>query len=508
MSAQRSAPQAANLRGAKNPGQEVPHQATAVPTAPRPTIRAQSIRVRTATLDADEHAHYRDERIKLRRALIDRFGYGEVPAELFEDVDDLVLTAIETGQSPRHDDVIGELAEQAEEHAVAAEVRKIRRREEARRRVDAATSSSDPLPHPVTLTRLLDEPAPEQPWRIHGLWPADARVNIVAAPKAGKTTLLTNVIRSLVDGQPFLGTHPTAPVPHGPDRPAVVVFDFEMTRHQLQDWYRAQRITATDGVVIVPLHGYASGFNFLNPTVRDDLVTQYAGAHTYVLDPVSPVLSALGMEENSNADVQRFLSEWDTFVRLLGGRESAVVVHAGHNVERARGASAFLGSGAAIWTLVRDGEETTAPRYIKATGRDVDLPETAVTYDTVTRRLVATGGNRQQNRAEAEAQNAVPYVLAALEDRGTLTKSGLETYIANKSQGEGTDGERVPRAAIRKAIDLALADGSIAAEPGPRKSINYMLRPRRDTAARSPNTPATEQGTPEEPADPATPLFA
>lgn len=269
--------------------------------------------------------------------------------------------------------------------------------EEARRQTIAANSDVGSLPAPSTLTDLLSRPRPTVRWRVEGLWPKGGRVNVVAAAKAGKTTMLSNVVRSLIDGDPLLGVHTTEPIQH--DGAAVVIFDFEMTEAQLVDWYRDQQLRETDRVVIVPLKGHASGFDFMNPTTRAELAARYSGGHTYVLDPAGPVLAALGLEENSNSDIQAFLTNWDEFVRLMGGTESLVAVHAGHNAERARGASAFLGSGDAIWTMVRDGDETDAPRYLKAIGRDVDLPETAITYDKHTRHLLLGAGSRREARA-------------------------------------------------------------------------------------------------------------
>lgn len=387
------------------------------------------------------------------------------PAEQWSELDGAGLTAAEIEA-----EYIAHHAAQRRLDMLAAE--------QARRMIAAEQVHVDELPRRRTLRDRLAEPRPEIKWRIDGMWPVGGRVNLVAAPKTGKTTTVTNIVRSLVEGEQFLDTFDVDPVPAGPDEhgPRVVVFDFEMTEGQLLDWYERQNLANPELVDVIPMRGYASSFDFLTPETRDKLVKLYGGAHTYVLDPVGPVLSALGLEENSNSEVQRLLTLWDEFVRLMGGSESIVVVHAGHNGERARGASAFLGSGDAIWTLVREkadeGEIEQPARFLKAVGRGVDLPETELKYDPRRGRLTMGELSRAESKQERAAGAAAPYVLAALEQYGESTPTALWAAVKNSGQASEWDVGRDP---FRQAFKLLEKQGAIVVTGTVRNASTYGL---------------------------------
>ncbi len=136
---------------------------------------------------------------------------------------------------------------------------------EARRHVDADEHPPLSLPPFLTLSARLARPRAATTWRIDGWLPVNARVMLTAQYKAGKTTLIANLIRSLVDGALWLGVATVAPI-EGP----VVLIDAEMSAGQLDDWYRPQGIGAGDQVVVLPMRGRLSSFNILDPSVRED----------------------------------------------------------------------------------------------------------------------------------------------------------------------------------------------------------------------------------------------
>ena len=87
---------------------------------------------------------------------------------------------------------------------VADELRKLRAREGARAIFDAERR---PPAEPFdlgTLTEVLRRPAPPAA-RIASLIPWEASTLVVAERKAGKTTLVLNMARALLTGEPFLG---------------------------------------------------------------------------------------------------------------------------------------------------------------------------------------------------------------------------------------------------------------------------------------------------------------
>ena len=74
-------------------------------------------------------------------------------------------------------------------------------------------TTSDELPPLVRLDEFLATPDEALAYRVDQLWPAGGRVILAAAWKAGKTTLLGNLIRSLVDGAAVPRSLPRA-APH------------------------------------------------------------------------------------------------------------------------------------------------------------------------------------------------------------------------------------------------------------------------------------------------------
>lgn len=346
------------------------------------------------------------------------------------------------------------------ESEVKANKRRILALREAKRQIAAEESAEVEIPDAPFLDEWLAEPDEPEAWRIDRLWPVGGRVNLSASPKAGKTTLTTNLVRSLVDGDIFMGEFFSSGVPHCDSGPSVRVFDLEMTDKMLKDWYRKLDVQNPRQVKVRPLKGMASGFNFMEPETRKRLVETFKGAHTYILDPVGPLLMALGLEENSNTDVQRFLTAWDEFVYEMGGKESMVVNHAGWNGERARGASAFEGSGDALWMLTNPDRGDTTPRFFRARGRDVSVADSQLVMDG-DKNLTLTGKSRKQVAANAKAQGAISYILTVLEDGNAKSKSAIESEVSKIK-----DEDRPGRDAVRAGFKLALEAGQMVRKPG------------------------------------------
>lgn len=81
------------------------------------------------------------------------------------------------------------------------EIEKERDRRAVKRAVDALERPAVEIPEILALDQRLARPMPELIWRIDGWMPADARIVLAAQFKAGKTTLVQNLIRSLIDGE-------------------------------------------------------------------------------------------------------------------------------------------------------------------------------------------------------------------------------------------------------------------------------------------------------------------
>lgn len=308
------------------------------------------------------------------------------------------------------------------------------------------------LPPLVRLDRFLEQPDPDVRYRIDQLWPAGGRVLFAAQYKAGKTTAVGNVLRSLVDGDPFLGRYEVAP----PDGPVVLVDD-ELHEATLRRWLRGQGIVRTDRVHLVALRGRVSTFDLLNDRTRDAWARQLAdvGAAVVVLDCLRPIIDAAGLSEDK--DTGRVLGAFDELLGTAGADEGTVVHHMGHHGERSRGDSRLRDWPDAEWRLVRDGDQPSDPRYFAAYGRDVDVAEQRVDLDGA-RRLVVTGGSRKDRHAE----DALGDVLELLAGSSDLSGRAIEQRLADTDHS---------RDAIRRALALGVADGRIVTSEGPRRAV-------------------------------------
>lgn len=303
-------------------------------------------------------------------------------------------------------------------------------------------------------------------WRIQDFLPLGGRLNLFAAPKAGKTTTVGNIVRALVDGENFLGRY-TVDQEGEEGGVSVSVLDTEMTPGKLLAWYQALGLKNPGAVQLASLRGHVGELDFLDPDSPRyaALVDKYAGSDVYVLDPAGPLLAALGLDENSNEDVQRFLSAWDRFVEDLGGTESIVVHHAGHNGGRARGASAWIGSADMVATLTR-GEDAARTAYLSTIGRGAELPKTRLYFDREDLRLTVTSADAQKAVSTREDDVAADRVEEALRDHPDgLGARALEDAL--RSQGLG-------RNAARGTIDRARRRGVIRRE-GSVQSYVYRL---------------------------------
>lgn len=317
---------------------------------------------------------------------------------------------------------------------------------------DAAQFS---IPVPIRLDHFLATPDDETAYRVDRLLPIGGRAMLAAQYKAGKTTFVGNLIRSLVDGHAFLDEFHTAPV-HD-----VVLIDNELDERTVRRWMRAQGIQNENRVRVVPIRGKVGTLDLLNETIRAQWAEQLRGADIIILDCLRPVLDALGLDENHDAG--RFLVAFDALVSEAGAQEAVLVHHMGHSGERSRGDSRILDWPDATWKLVREAtEDPSSPRYFSAFGRDVDHPETALCYDDATRRLTLGTGSRK----EAGASEALVDVLELL-DKNPAGLSGR----AIKDSLKGTDRTR---AQVEAAIKLGRERREIFCQQGPRNSTIHV----------------------------------
>ncbi|WP_026533911.1 AAA family ATPase [Arthrobacter sp. H14] len=418
-------------------------------TAGYASARRATLDKRRDQLSAEAAKQYHDTHGQMVSQASQASGKDSLPEATLEQIADWILTALETG-----DAIPGispdEYAAIVNKGDIANKAQDIRNRDAAKQIIAAEQAGQFTPPTPIPLDAFIANAAnQEEAWRIEGLWPVNGRVLCSAAYKAGKTTLIGNLLRSLVDGDPFLGRYqPLLADAQYVHENGVLLIDTEMTERQLGAWLDDQGIKNQHLIEVLCLRGQLSAFNILDPATRTKWARKIEGSEVVILDNLRPVLDALGLDENREAG--KFLTAWDEFMSEMFATESLIVHHTGHGQERARGDSALLASNDAMWTLIRDdeSEEPISPRYFKAIGRDVDVPETLLNYDGTTRRLSIGGGNRKDTRTAGK----VHAVLDFLKTSPGTSKTGIKTAIP----GDDKD--------TAKAIDEALRQGLIRAE--------------------------------------------
>jgi hypothetical protein len=318
----------------------------------------------------------------------------------------------------------------------------------------------------TSLSDFLSVPDEDSRFRVDSVFPVGARVMLSAQYKAGKTSLIANLLRCLVDGADFLGRFKVEPVER------VLLIDTELDERTLRRWLRDQAIQNVDGINVLSLRGRLSSFGIIDDRTRAEWAQRINGAQLVMLDCLRPCLDALGLSEDKEAGV--FLTAFDALCREAGAAEAVMVHHMGHSSERSRGDSRLLDWPDALWKLVREQTDEgdsieTGARFFSALGRDVLVPESELEWQPETRALTIVGGGR----AEKKAREAGPDIVSIMNEI-VFADGASKNQLINKLKGYGY-GRNMARAAVESAIQ----DGLLYTIAGPRGAIVCQLNPSR-----------------------------
>ncbi len=272
------------------------------------------------------------------------------------------------------------------------------------------------------------------PMTVAELHPTGCNTLLAAMYKTGKSSLLINLFRSLLDGEPFLGIYPITFTGR------VCYWNYELTEQQFISWLRRHGIRNTDGASVLNLRGHPMPLHV--PQVRDEVIErmwQYE-INFWIIDPFS---KAYRGPENDNEKVGHWLDNLDVIKASAGISDLVMAAHFGRaeheqGAEHVRGATVLDDWADVRWLLTKDKEEY---RYFRADGRDVEVDETRLEFDESTGRLTAVGGSR----STAKFMNVVTSVVDAVAATPGMNKRALRAAITGKNEAKD--------AAIKWAID-------------------------------------------------------
>ncbi|MFK4761565.1 AAA family ATPase [Microbacterium sp. ZW T5_45] len=303
------------------------------------------------------------------------------------------------------------------EDDIRYKVRMLEISEEAKQRVAAKKAGSLVIPKPVRLDRFLRRRIPGTKFLIDKLLPTDGNALLSAPRKYGKTTMVGNLIRSLVDGDPFMGCFEVT------EARKVVLLDFEMTELMLQHWLKTQGIKNTRNLSVWPLRGQAATFNILDDRTRARWaqMIKATGAEVLIIDPLRPVLDALGIKEAN--EVGPLLQAFAALKVEADIREGFIAHHHGHGAQRAVGDSRLETWPDAMWNgTMEDPNDPELPHYFQALGRDVHVPRGVVLMDAFKRLEFKTDVGEESKSVLFD--RLVVWLTKALEDDLKAVKAG------------------------------------------------------------------------------------
>lgn len=317
--------------------------------------------------------------------------------------------------------------------------------EEAKKRYRELKYPSLPLPAIKNMLDTLTEPELPTEHRVDKLWPLGDKVLIAAEAKAGKTVLTHNLARSLLTGENLFGEFKVKPVIG-----SVVIIDSEMNQAMLTGWLKKQGEgwLRNYGARLYPiaLRGNARSFNILDDHTRIEWSErlQELQAEVLIVDPMGPFLSAMGLNENTEA--REFLYALDELMLRANISDYVVTHHMGHGDDRARGDSAILGWPAVTWNYKlgkiqeknrRIRSDHKSVRSLNIVGRIEEIEDFQITFDKESNHLTYSDVLqapmfKSESELTGKKKELVDYVRNMGEKE--ITKSALAVVISGNKQ--------------------------------------------------------------------------
>jgi len=300
---------------------------------------------------------------------------------------------------------------------------------------EAAKSYESPT-YVETLAEEILLPDEDPTWAVDQLIPTGGNVLLTAAYKSGKTTMVNNLVKSLVDGNSFLGTFDISA-----HAGRVVVFNYEVDERTYRRWIRNASIENMHQVTLVHLRGRRMPMTVQH--VQDEIVEILTKlqCQTWIVDPFARAFSGSG-DENSNSDVGVFLETLDVIKERAGVENMILTTHTGraqeNGIERARGATRIDDWADVRWILTKSSDGT---RFISASGRDVELEESKLDWDEESRQMTIGNMDMKTYNLQSIEDKICTFVMtnpdcktgdikAAISGKDDLILKALSTAVA------------------------------------------------------------------------------
>lgn len=303
-------------------------------------------------------------------------------------------------------------------------------------------------------------PRPPVQFAVDGIAAIGQNITITGQYKAGKTLLGLNLVRSLVEGDPFLGEFKIGGTDGGGGGGSsrLGLWSLEMSMTDLDGYIDPLGISDDGGGRLAILSGRGYGINIMTDVGKQWAINwlKQMGCAQWVVDSHARMCRMAGVDENDNGQVLGLLHRLDEIKEAAGIGELWLLVHTGRaeaaeGKERARGATVIDDWADARWVLTRESET----RFLAVEGRSVkDMTATSLGHDKDTGRL--TLGSRDKYGARIDGLVSVVSMVVG-EQPGTLNMRALRRVVRERAEGSAA-------AAIAEAIEEAIETGFVKEE--------------------------------------------
>lgn len=232
-----------------------------------------------------------------------------------------------------------------------------------------------------TFVEVLKKPLVPTKWLIDSWFKSSTAVLLNADPKAGKTRLTLNFIKSLSENEPFLGRFQTN-MPEG----RIWYGNWDMPEDLMHEYLHDYNWLAPDRLILKNIGSME--FPFWVRAAFDDFV-EYArrmSIKLMIVDTLHVASQGYVTDENDNNEMSAFVHLLRSLCEVAGIPNLFVIHHTGHSsAHRGRGASTLAADFDGMWFLHNeDSERFDSPRQLSAKGRKLGVAPIDLGYSMST----------------------------------------------------------------------------------------------------------------------------